>query len=130
ARPVLLQAINAGGELPRLHASVGVDGDPIDVLARLFGLRQADAQHAIAEVGLGLVYLDAIERNAALERAVVALAVSFAIIVFGLLLAADRQHAVGNFDLNVLFAQAGKLGGNSDGLVGFVKLDARPAELA
>ena len=47
--------------------------------------------------------------------------------MFGLLFAADGQDAVGNLDLNVVFAQAGKFGGNSDGLVGFVKLDARPA---
>src|SRR5947207_9842766 len=72
-------------------SGVAVDGDPLDVLARLFGLRQADGQHAIAEVGFGLVLLDAIERNAALERAVVALAVFAAIVVFGLFLAADRQ---------------------------------------
>ena len=63
-------------------ALVGIDSDPLDVLARLFGLRQADGQYAIAEVGFGLVLLDAIERNAALERSVVALAVFAALVVF------------------------------------------------
>src|ERR1700741_1690637 len=115
----------------RLQASVGVDRDTFDVTGRLLRLRKRHGQDAIFEVRLGLVFLDALQRNLTFERSVVALADEFRIVAaFGLLIATDRQNAVGDFDLNVLFAETRKFGGNRHRLVSFGEFEPRPGELA
>src|ERR1043165_1649790 len=70
--------------------SVRVDRDALDVVARLLALRQGHGQDTVAESGLRLVLLHAIERDLALERAVIALAEELSLVAaLGLLLAAD-----------------------------------------
>src|SRR4051794_5999560 len=79
---------------PPPDLSIGVDRDALDVLRRLLRFRQRDGQNTVAKRRLGLVFPDALQRNLALERSVIALAEELAfIIALGLLLAADRQHA-------------------------------------
>src|SRR6201987_2305644 len=115
----------------RLQASVGVDRDTFDVAGRLLRLRQRHGQDAIFEVCLGLVFLDALQRNLTFERSVVALADEFRFVAaLGLLLAADRKNAVGHLDLDVLFAETGKFGGNRHRLVGFAEFEPRQGNWA
>src|SRR5581483_5558943 len=63
--------------------------------------------------------------------AVVALADELGVVAaFGFFLAADRQHAIGDFDLDILFAKSRQFGGNRDSLVGFAEFEPGPGELA
>src|ERR1700741_4368318 len=115
----------------RLQASVGVDRDTFDVTGRLLRLRKRHGQDAILKVRLGFVFLDALQRNLTFERSVVALADEFRFVAaLGLLLAADRKNAVGHLDLDVLFAETGKFGGNRHRLGCLADFEPRPGELA
>src|ERR1700739_1845388 len=112
-------------------ASVCVDSNAFDVRARPLGFRKRHSQDAVLEIRLGLVFLDALQWNLTFERSVVALSDEFRfVIAFGLLLTADRENAVGDLDLNVLFSESREFGRNRNCLVGLAKFEPGPAELA
>jgi hypothetical protein len=71
--------------------SLAVDGDAADRLLHLLGLRQGHGEDAVLERRRDLVLVDALERDAALEPAVAALAEQPILVLdLGLLLAPDR----------------------------------------
>src|ERR1700758_2167553 len=105
---------------PPVGRLIGVDRNALYVAARLLRLRERDGQNSVLKLRLRLVFLDALQRNLALERPVVAFTEEFgAVAPFGLLLAADRKNAVGDLDLYVFLAETWKLGRNRYCLVGF-----------
>src|ERR1041385_3857451 len=122
----LLQAAPEGAAAAGLS---GIDRDALDTLPRLVGFGQGDGQDPVFERRLGLVLLHVVQRYLTLERAIIALAeVPALAIVLGLLLAAERQDAVGDFDLDVLLRHAGQLSRDGQHLAGIADFQSRPAE--
>src|ERR1041385_3205075 len=122
----LLQAAPEGAAAAGLS---GIDRDALDTLPRLVGFGQGDGQDPVFERRLGLVLLHVVQRYLTLERAIIALAeVPALAIVLGLLLAAQRQDAVGDFDLDVLLRHPGQLGRDGQHLAGIADFHSRPAK--
>src|SRR4029077_5229556 len=69
-----------------------------------------------------------IDRNAALEAAIIALGeTAFLVLRFALSLAADGQHAVGEFDIDILLFETGEFGSHLHLLVSFADFHVWPA---
>src|SRR5690349_1222685 len=119
-----------GRRRPPPGSLLRLDRDALDARARMLGLWYRDRQDAVLEQGLGLVFLDVLEDYLPLERAVVTLGeVSAFLLAPALLLAADGQHPVRDFDLDVLLRHARELGRDRQPLVGLAELDLGPTEL-
>src|SRR3954451_9568153 len=101
---------------------------PFHLLLRSRRFRQRHGEDALVERGSDLVLIDVIDRDMALEPAIEALAeATFLVLGLALLLAADRQHAVCEFDCDVLFFETGQFGDNFDFFIRLVDFDAWPA---
>src|SRR5690606_14703773 len=121
-----------GPEAPGWRASGGSSAPDLDALhlrLSLLALGQGHGQNTVPEAGIDLVLLDLVaERNAPLEAAIDALG-ELPVLVLGLgaLLSPERQHAVIERDLDILFLDTRNLGCYGDLLVVIGNLDARPA---
>src|SRR5881227_3064681 len=109
-------------------SAVAIYRDAADVLC-LGGFRRRYGQYAVLERGGYLVLLDVLQRYASFEAAIVPLAEATSL-VFRLrfLLTCDRKNAVCDFQADVLFIEAGQLGGDAHLLVRLVDVDLGPAQ--
>src|SRR5215831_10651489 len=121
----------------RATASGLPDRDSLLVLLRLRRLRQRDREHAVLEVRLDPVGINAgRHRERTLERAIAALGevkVLLLLLPFAPLLALDRQRAVGEFDVDVALVHARQLRRELEGVPLVDDVDGgrlAPADLA
>src|SRR5215207_11330830 len=99
--------------VPAHSLLLAVDGDPPDFFLGRRRLRQRHGKDAVLERRGDLISFHVIDRNAALEAAVVALGEATLLVLgFALFLAADAQEAVSQFDVDILLFQPGKFGGH------------------
>src|SRR5262249_62242777 len=111
-------------------ASALPNRDSLLALLRSRRLWQRDREHAVLEVRRDPVGVNSgRHRKRTLERAIAALGeveVLLLLLFFALLLALDRQRAVGEFDVDVLFVHARKLRRDLEGLALVDDVDAGP----
>src|SRR5438309_9238896 len=104
----------AGGQAPPgfiLSFSLlltSVDRDPFHLPLRRRQLGQRHSENPVLERRGNLVLVDVVDGNVSLETPVVALAEATLLVFrFALLLAADGQHAVREFDRHVVLVETG-----------------------
>src|SRR6516225_8691660 len=113
------------------------DRDLLFALLCLRGLRQRDGKHAVLEICLDFVGVDAVRNSErSLERTITALGeviILFLFLLFVPLLALDRQRAVGEFDVDIALVHPRQLRRDLEGVFLFDDVDGRrlaPADLA
>src|ERR1700704_2974845 len=120
--------VTSKGEAARLRA-LGVDCDAADIGPGFAGFGHAYRQHAVLERCRRLVLLDTVKRYPPFEAAVISLAEA-PVPVFGFrfLFAGDQQHAIRDFQADVLFLQARQFGRDANVRLRLVDVNVRPVE--